>query len=382
MRVAYVCLDPGVPVFGTKGCSVHSQEVLRQLVRRGAEVTLLCADPGGATPEDLRSVRVLRLGTPAVHERAVREVALQAADRALAAVLDSLPPFDLVYERYSLWGTAGMRYAARTGIPGILEVNAPLIEEQERHRGLVAREEALARAQVVMSLARSVVCVSEPVAAWVGEMSPRARTSVVPNGVDPQRFRPRPEPSGPFTIGFVGSLKPWHGVDVLVRAVAQVNGVHLRIVGDGPERASLEQLAVGLGLTDRVEFAGMVSAAALPGELSRLHVGTAPYPTPEGYFSPMKVFEYLAAGLPVVASRSGQLPGIITDGVEGLLTPAGDALALAAATKRLRSHPEVRGRMRRAARHTAQRHTWSSAVDASLDSAGVSLPDARPEAAV
>ncbi len=81
-----------------------------------------------------------------------------------------------------------------------------------------------------------------------------------------------------------------------MRAVAQVNGVRLRIVGDGPERASLEQLAVGLGLTDRVEFAGMVSAAALPGELSRLHVGTAPYPTPEGYFSPMKVFEYLPRG--------------------------------------------------------------------------------------
>ena len=109
MRVAYVCLDPGVPVFGTKGCSVHSQEVLRQLVRRGADVTLLCADPGGATPEDLRSVRVLCLGTPAVRERAVREVALQAADKALAALLDVLPLFDLVYERYTLWGTAGMR---------------------------------------------------------------------------------------------------------------------------------------------------------------------------------------------------------------------------------------------------------------------------------
>ena len=127
----------------------------------------------------------------------MREVALQAADKALAALLDVLPLFDLVYERYSLWGTAGMRYAARQGIPGILEVNAPLVEEQERHRGLVAREEALARAQVVMSLARSVVCVSEPVAAWVGEVSPGARTSVLPNGVDPQRFRPDPSPPGP-----------------------------------------------------------------------------------------------------------------------------------------------------------------------------------------
>jgi glycosyltransferase involved in cell wall biosynthesis len=372
MRVAYVCADPGVPVFGPKGSSVHVQEVVRELVRRGVDVSLWCARMGGEPPPDLEGVGVRCVGAPTGRDAAGREAALQASDEDLVGMLDH-DVVDLVYERYSLWGTAGMRHAASAGVPGVLEVNAPLIDEQARHRSLADRGEAERRARIAMSLARVVVCVSEPVAAWVSEVAPRARTSVVTNGVDPARFTPTPEPLGPFTVGFVGTLKPWHGVDTLVRAVAQIQGVRLRVVGDGPERASLEALAAELDAADRVDFVGTVPPAALPSEMARLHAAAAPYPAAEGYFSPLKVFEYLAAGLPVIASRSGQVAGLIEDGVTGLLTQPGDALDLAAAIVRLRAQPHVRAGMRRAARHTALSHTWSSAVDASLAAAGVPL---------
>jgi glycosyltransferase involved in cell wall biosynthesis len=93
----------------------------------------------------------------------------------------------------------------------------------------------------------------------------------------------------------------------------------------------------------------------------------------------MKVFEYLAAGLPVVASRSGQLPAIITDGVEGLLTPPGDPLPLAAAIAGLREQPALRARMRQAARHAALGHTWAAVVDATFSAAQVRPPDRLPQ---
>jgi glycosyltransferase involved in cell wall biosynthesis len=271
-----------------------------------------------------------------------------------------------------------MRHASLVGVPGLLEVNAPLVEEQARHRELVDRDGALVRAGVGFRLARSVLCVSEPVARWVREVAPGARTVVVPNGVDPARFTPGPEPPGPFTVGFVGTLKPWHGVEVLVRALALLDEVRLRVIGDGPERAALERLAVRLLGAHRTDFVGAVPPWQLPSELARLHVAAAPYPVADTYFSPLKVFEYLAAGLPVVASRSGQLSQIVTDGVDGLLTPAGDVVALAEAIARLRCEPELRTRLGRAARRTAQRHTWEAVVDTSLASAGISLRQPAP----
>ena len=385
MRVAYVCSDPGVPVFGRKGSSVHVRAVVQELVRGGAEVELFAARLGGPAPDELAKVRVHALGRPSTRDVADRERALQAADDRLPGRLAHLPPFDLVYERFSLWSTAAMRHATQTGVPSILEVNAPLVEEQAEHRSLVDREEAQRRAATALQLARAVVCVSEPVAAWVRTVVPTATPWVVPNGVDPARFEARPSPRGvrhprPFTVAFVGTLKPWHGVEVLVRAIAMVADVHLLVLGDGPQREPLERLAVTLHVEDRVHFRGPVAPEALPRELAGADAAAAPYPTAEGYFSPLKVFEYLAAGLPVVASRSGQLPQLLTDGVDARLVTPGDAGALAQALIELRNGEQQRTRMGAAARRTASRHTWARVVATSLATVGLTLPAHDPVA--
>ncbi|WP_026874987.1 glycosyltransferase family 4 protein [Jiangella gansuensis] len=382
MKVAYVCADPGVPVFGTKGASVHVREVLRVLVAGGARVDLFCRRTGGLPPPDLAGVRVHRLPAVASRDVAGRELEMLAQGRDVERMLAAAGAFDLVYERYSLWDAAAMSWARTAGVPAVLEVNAPLVDEQAEHRGLVHRDEALTVLRAAAMCSSVVACVSEPVADWVRSVAgPAAPVVVQPNGVDVERVRPGlGRGRRPYTVGFVGTLKPWHGVDVLVAAFAMLAhecpDARLLVVGDGPEAPALRAGVRQAGLDGAVEFTGAVEPDAVPALLHRMDVATAPYPAGASqYFSPLKVYEYLAAALPVVASRTGQLPSILRDGVDGVLVPPGDPAALARELIRLRHDPGRRLRLARAARATAERHhTWQAVVGRTLAAAGVELP--------
>src|SRR6266446_2017449 len=106
MRIAYVTADPGVPVFGQKGCSIHVQEVLRALARRGAQIELFATNCAGVPPADLANVRLHSLPLPPEGELAFREQQCLAANEPIRAALEAAGAFTLIYERYSLWGFA------------------------------------------------------------------------------------------------------------------------------------------------------------------------------------------------------------------------------------------------------------------------------------
>lgn len=391
MRVAYVCTDPGIPVFGTKGASVHVQAVLRVLVRAGADVELVCARTGGDPPPDLAHVPVHRL--PAVRGDAPseRERSAQGSDAAVAGVLATLDrhrPLDLVYERYSLWGRSATTWAGAAGRRSLLEVNAPLVEEQARHRALTDRAGAEQVAVSALSAADASLCVTETVAAWARRRAAHpARVHIVPNGVDTAAVRPAGRDvttatDAPFTIGFVGTLKAWHGVDVLVHALADLArrdpAYRLLVVGDGPEAGRLDTLAASLGVTDLIERTGAVRAAEVPVLLHRMDVAAAPYPPLEDfYFSPLKVYEYLAAGLPVVASRIGVLPDLLRHGELGTLVEPNRPDLVADAVEALRADVTRRAWIRSAAVAEAAGHDWSQVVARGLGLVGLSLPEAH-----
>lgn len=373
-RVAYVSTDPGVPVFGSKGASVHVQAVVRELLRRGCEVHLVAARVGGDRPRGLEDVVVHELPRITGEPGAEREASARASAAAAAGVLAGLhgeQPLDLVYERYSLWSDAAMTWTRYHEVDGVLEVNAPLIDEQAQHRVLADRAGAEAIARQAFDSATSVVTVSGPVADWVAERTSNRNVTVVPNGVDTAYITPggsAPREADGFTVGFVGTLKPWHGVEVLLEAFARLvrtdTDARLRLVGDGPQREALTARATELGISDHVDLVGAVPPEEMPAELAAMDVAVAPYPQlPDFYFSPLKIYEYLAAGLPVVASDIGPCADILDDGDLGMLVTPGDVTELAAVLAGLRHDDLMRTDLGRAGRDAAvARHDWSRVV--------------------
>lgn len=394
MRIAYVCADRGVPVFGGKGSSIHVQEVIRQLRRQGEDVEVFARRIGGEAPPGLEGLTVHRLPKTPRGDAAVRERADLESNTALERALAARGRFDLVYERHSLWSFAGMEHAAATGTPGLLEVNAPLLEEQRRYRGLVLEDEAAAAVRRAYRAASALLAVSQGVARHIrDQVTPPEHVYVVPNGVDPARFAAGPghggaghdRSGGVFTIGFVGTLKPWHGVETLVESFAGLSpadpALRLLIVGDGPQREDLEALVRERGIADRTIFRGAVDPSGIPTQIEAMDVAVAPYPATEDfYFSPLKILEYMAAGRAVVAAGIGQINDLVDHEVTGLLYEPGDCAALAAALGRLRADPGLRRRLGTEARRvTVRDRTWRSVVQRILDIADACRANGRVE---
>lgn len=390
MKILYLNPDRGIPVLGAKGASVHVREFVTALAQKGHEVVLICATAGeGNAPPPAPLIEIaleddeaqlarecIAQGLPnsAMDDRVVRrELRRLAYDRHLCdrvrATLDGIGfrP-DVIYERYALFHRAGATLAGTLGIPRLLEVNAPLIQEEEQFRGLALKPAALAAELASFQGADGIVAVSDEVATYVASTGiPGERIQTLPNGVDTARFRPDADGaavrvklglgSDPV-IGFVGSFKPWHGTGFLINAFGAMATLHPRIrllcVGEGPELEVARQGIAARKLAERAVFTGRIPHADIPAHLAAMDLSVAPYLPYSGfYFSPLKVVESLAAGTPVIASRIGQLEHLIDDNRTGRLFTPGGGAEFVIKTLSLIGAPACRSAMGKAARERA-----------------------------
>lgn len=391
MKLLYVCSDFGIPPSGTKGASIHLRAITRGLIETGVDVRLLSPLDGpdgdhpvhrllpAGCPPAKQTVKLLKqwmrgCGLDDTLARELRPLLYNAwaPEQALEAMADSPP--DAILERLSLFGHVGMDLADALNVPFVVEVNALLTEEARAYRSLQLSDLAETIERRVLGRADALIAVSGPIADRLAARSVRPeRIHVVPNGVDVAAYARLPDGEtcrsalgfdDAFVIGFVGSLKPWHGVDVLLRAAAGLlqadASVRVLIVGTGPEAKSLRQLADKLGLGDKATFTGAIDHQRIPEMLSAMDVAVAPFHDVEGfYFSPIKLFEYMAAGRCVIASNLGQIAEVVTDGVNGLLCAPGDECALHTALARVRHAPELRRRLgEEAAETVCSSYTW------------------------
>jgi glycosyltransferase involved in cell wall biosynthesis len=396
MRLVYLNGDPGVPLWGNKGASVHVRQTLRTLAARVEALTAVSArlgEPGPETAVLPSSCRILCAGAVSAGERtgrrSTRELASLSANDDIERLIDALAEsenFDAIYERYSLWSVAGANAAARHGVPWVVEVNAPLVDEALQHRSLALPSLARFLESQQLRRASRVVCVSRVVGEHVVACGaePR-RVRIEPNGFDERLFRPRPDAAADpsrFTVAFVGSLKPWHGVEVLVDAFMALRrsdpAWQLLIIGDGPMLESMRSRLAAGASPDSFELAGAVPHQDVPRLLRSADVAVAPYPDlPRFYFSPLKLIEYAAMRLPIVASRIGQIAEHFTDGESALLVEPGQAEPLAGALLRLKRDADLRRRLGEGASRVAAGRTWDAVTSRIL---GV-IEEARAEAA-
>jgi glycosyltransferase involved in cell wall biosynthesis len=284
---------------------------------------------------------------------------------------------DWVYERFAALQSLGWIFQ-RGGVPWILETNGPFFYEARTDRKSLMLSAVARRLEMRAYRACDVlVCVSEALKQIVLRESgiPPSKVVVLPNGVDsdflaPGREVPRRFCAG-FTVGYVGSLIAWQGIDLLLRALRVIrddDGVTMSavIVGDGPARDAWVTLAAELGLSDAAIFAGRVSRDDLPSVLEGFDVGFAGHYGANGsavYHSPLKLYEYMAMGKPPVASAVEDARHLIRDNATGFLFPPANLAGLVDALRRAYAARDRLPSMGRQAREeVVARHSWAARV--------------------
>ncbi len=403
LRVAYISADKGIPIGGNKGASVHIRNFCQALKDQGCQVHIFSTrDPGEleldfkfpvytVTPDEKTSPYLWGRPDTKADQNLTREIKSIALNSILTNLVSRLHPrlkFDFIYERYSLWSFAGAQLATLLKIPFILEINSPLIEEEKKFRTLNLEPLAKTIEKFNFSKAHKIMVVSEALKKYVVKKgTPSQKVVVLPNAVNSDLFNPQVASTDSFSkklknqkgkkfiLGFVGSLKPWHGIrllaDAFLKLYQQDKSYHLLIVGEGPEKKLLEELQMKNDLNGAVTLVGAVSHHKIPGLIQQMDVALAPYPKLEYfYFSPLKLFEYMAVGKPVVASNSGQIKNIIKHGQDGLLFDPGNSKSLIQQIEILRNNPHLRQTLgQRAAQKILKNYVWEKNAQRVLDAA-------------
>jgi glycosyltransferase involved in cell wall biosynthesis len=290
---------------------------------------------------------------------------------ALAARL-ARTDYRLLYERYALFSVAGVLTAERRGLPFILEVNDSAVVSRIRPLKLQAAARRIER--FVWNRADAIVTITGYFRDLIVEAGvPPERVHVIPNAVDSAAFADPPDGravreklglAGKVTIGYVGAINFWRRVDLLIEAFAELApkhpDAHLVLIGEGPDRQAVADSARAAGLQDRVHLPGKVPHAEIPAHLAALDITVIPHSNTYG--SPMKLFEYMAAGRVVVAPWLPPIVEVIGDDDGGVLYAPLDRSALVRALDGLLADPArrialgARAREKALAGYVWQRH--------------------------
>jgi glycosyltransferase involved in cell wall biosynthesis len=386
-RVIYVHRTQGRGVEG-----IHMRGIAGGLRTRGYDVEFVGpGDPSaagtvnGVSPAGGGGLkRLLSRHAPEVlFEAAEMGYNWPAAAQLRAALAE---PATMIYERYAIFAEAGSRAARRAGIPHVLEVNYTAHTPLVRARSGLLKPLAVASDRRVFANARLLVTVSSYLRDHLVRdygIDPH-RIVVTPNAADPATFDPGVTPvstvdgtwlAGKFVIGFVGTFAPWHGLNLLIEAFERIAGSHpdavLLLIGEGPERAAIVERAAIAGLGKRVLCPGEIPNSGLAPYLARFDA--AVLPDTNEYGSPMKLFEYLALGRPIIAPDYGPVLDVLDDGDTGLIFARRDVSALADRLETLiRDRESARALGLRGRDMLVARRTWLHNVDTVL--AGLGWP--------
>ncbi len=350
-RIAYLVPAPGIPVRGPSGASAH----VRALAHAWSEehdvrvYASKISDARGVFGEPVPTIAAGVPGWPSWLDnyRDLTEVAAarRVANQVIGSARNGWTP-DVVIERHTLFSDASWRISDSLDVPWALEVNAPPLLERSRFETIRRPGFAESWEKQVLQQAPVVIAVSQWLHQWLETEIGCRNVHWIPNGVSPLRgnrdkgrARIGLDPDD-RVVGFVGSMKPWHGTEYLLRIA---EGAEAKLVLIGPSSSDIPG-AICTGHLGPQDLADAVAA---------LDVGLAPFP-PDAppWFCPMKVLDYRAQGTPVVGTDVGETELLVNEG--GTIVPPGDIQSMIDATRywigrrttpRLRSWQRVSAQM-------------------------------------
>lgn len=371
------------------GAVSHVSGILAGFRQLGCRVALVT---NGEPPEQLRSaVDVVEVAAPlprsARFTRGSARVAANSSMRRAALALALRTPPAFVYERHAYFCRVGADVSRELDVPLVLEWNNSAVWANRNlcRQGPLNRLLQRAGAQVErysVGSATVVAAVSQASAQMARHAgADPATVAVVANAVDADSI---PAPSSMpvregALVGWSGSFDPWHGVEVAIESLRNLPAdVELVLIGDGQQRPAYEELGRRLGVHDRITWTGRLPRTEALHVLSRCDVLVSPHQwAGNGPFfgSPIKLFEYMALGRPIVASRLGQIGEILQDGVTAVLAEPGDPADIARGIARVLAMPD-RGAAwgANARREALEEHTWDRRAEQILARLPLSVP--------
>jgi glycosyltransferase involved in cell wall biosynthesis len=424
MKILYLSADPGINVSGVLGGASHIRESVRHLGILGHTVLQVASDgpnvPNQEIPDNRNCIRVKKhsffqyvadnsKNIPSQgHDPAKVVTTLKKPEKITGRIksfisawlygtcrhqlhrmeeesfyrhrffqtvkrlIDQEHP-DAVYERYALGHHKVFSFCRKKKIPYILEVNAVLGQEMKKNRYVCAREmKFLRRVAPVFVVSEHLKNMIDP---------ENSNIIVNPNGVDIDQFNPdvsagdvkeKYQLQDHSIIGWVGGFGPFRGIEEFIDIAAEIYPKRLNtkflIVGDGPLKGSVLKKISQKKLQEAVILTGTVSRQKIPEYIAAMDMALAPYPgSGAWYFSPLKVFEYMAMGKAVAATQMGQCAELLRQG-RGLLMPPGNPSLWAERIVDLLDNPQQRDRMGKAARQLIEtKYTWLQNTQTIID---------------
>ena len=302
------------------GQFVHVEELTNAFIEQGHELKFIAPslNENSDFGHDGGYVTKLKKLLPrALYELLELTYSIWIFIKLVIAIIQFKPEF--IYERYNLYQPAGIWVSKLFKIPLILEVNAPLVYERKTYSGLSLVRFAKWIENYTWKNATHTLPVTDVLADHLRAVGVKEdNITVIHNGVnqifiDEMLAKPIDNTKKEIVIGFTGFIHPWHGMDKAIRAIAEHKELPLKLVcvGDGDILPELKSLAEELDISDKIEFAGLVTRDIVLDFVEQFDIALQPDVT--DYASPLKMFEYMAVGSVIIAPDCPNIREILTE---------------------------------------------------------------------
>lgn len=370
MNILYIHRTQGKGVEG-----VHINGIVNALRRLGNNVDIISPLSGIKKSNTNKKIAKISKLLPEIFFEMMEMFYNIIAAKKIKNSLKSIK-YNLIYERYAFFAWTGMIFAGHFDIPFLLEVNFTTYTPIIRKRSKVLLHFARYIEKKVFKKADAIFVVSSFLKNQLTDMGvSENRIYFTPNAVDEKVFSIDNDTSAikdkynlkeKIVIGYVGGFYYWHGLDLLLSAIKIIerkrNNLFLLLIGEGPEKERLKELYKEIELTSELNFPGMIEYEKLPYYIKAMDICVLP--DFNDYGSPVKIFEYMAMGKPVVAPRLGPLEDVINDGENGLLFEQGNTDKLAGCIEKILSDSILYSKISNNAKSTIMRqHLWKHNVE-------------------